>query len=135
MRLPAGGRAPAVRGGWLNSSKISRLRWRGLKHQHTISREVELEGRGLFTGQPAKMRLRPGAPHTGIWFVRTDRNLASRVTSTMSRMLEESGWYIQKASKANFDGVFADKGGRRLSALIERKGDMTTISVLILVLE
>jgi UDP-3-O-[3-hydroxymyristoyl] N-acetylglucosamine deacetylase/3-hydroxyacyl-[acyl-carrier-protein] dehydratase len=60
-----------------------------LKHQHTISRDVELEGRGLFTGEPAVLRMRPSAPHTGICFVRTDQNppirIAARVENVSKR--------------------------------------------------
>ena len=60
---------------------------------------------------------------------------ASTVVSKMAKLLEQSGWYIQKASKETSDGLFADKGGRTLSALIERKGDVTRISLLILALK
>lgn len=45
-----------------------------MRLQHTISREVELEGKGLFTGEPVHVRLRPGLPNTGICFVRTDQS-------------------------------------------------------------
>jgi len=42
--------------------------------QQTISRDIELEGRGLFTGEQVSMRVRPGAPNTGVCFVRTDQS-------------------------------------------------------------
>ena len=35
----------------------------------------------MFTGEPVTMRMRPGAPHSGIWFVRTDQSPASRVAA------------------------------------------------------
>ncbi len=35
---------------------------------------MEVEGRGLFTGEPATLRLRPGDVGTGITFVRTDQS-------------------------------------------------------------
>ncbi len=60
---------------------------------------------------------------------------ASSVATKISALLEQAGWYIQKANKGKVSGIFADKGGRTLSALIERKGEVTTISMLILVLE
>jgi len=45
-----------------------------LRPQHTIAHDVELDGRGLFTGEPVHVRVRPGEPNTGIWFIRTDQN-------------------------------------------------------------
>ncbi len=45
-----------------------------MRPQHTIARDVELEGRGLFTGEPVHLRIRPGAPNTGIRFIRTDQS-------------------------------------------------------------
>lgn len=56
---------------------------KSLKHQRTISRDVELEGRGMFTGTSVTLRMRPGGPHTGIWFVRTDQSPASRVEAVV----------------------------------------------------
>ncbi len=60
-----------------------------MKNQRTISREVEFEGRGLFTGEPVTMRVRPGEPHSGIWFVRTDQSppirIAARVENVSKR--------------------------------------------------
>ena len=57
-----------------------------MKHQHTIASEVELEGRGLFTGEPVTMRLRPGEPHTGIWFIRTDQSPPARIAASLENM-------------------------------------------------
>ncbi len=45
-----------------------------MRPQHTIAHDVELDGRGLFTGEPVHVRVRPGEPNTGIWFIRTDQN-------------------------------------------------------------
>jgi UDP-3-O-[3-hydroxymyristoyl] N-acetylglucosamine deacetylase/3-hydroxyacyl-[acyl-carrier-protein] dehydratase len=52
-----------------------------LKPQQTISRDVEWQGRGLFTSEPVTLRLRPGAPHTGICFVRTDQSPPIRIAA------------------------------------------------------
>ncbi len=52
-----------------------------MKHQHTITREVEINGRGLFTGEPVAMRMRPGEPHSGIWFIRTDQSPPIRIAA------------------------------------------------------
>jgi len=60
-----------------------------VRHQQTIAQVVELEGRGLFTGEPATMRLRPAEPDEGIWFVRTDQSppvrIAARVENVSKR--------------------------------------------------
>ncbi len=60
-----------------------------MKQQRTIRREVEFEGRGLFTGEPVTMRVRPGDPQSGIWFVRTDESppirIAARVENVSKR--------------------------------------------------
>lgn len=52
-----------------------------LKTQRTIERDVEIEGRGLFTGQPVQMRIRPAPPHAGICFVRTDQSPPIRIAA------------------------------------------------------
>ncbi len=57
-----------------------------MSHQHTITRDVELDGRGLFSGAPVVMRLRPGEPHTGIWFVRTDQSPPVRVAARVDNV-------------------------------------------------
>lgn len=57
-----------------------------MKHQKTISREVEFEGRGLFTGEPVTMRVRPGEPHSGIWFVRTDQSPPASIAALVENV-------------------------------------------------
>lgn len=44
-----------------------------MRHQQTISREVEIEGRGLFTGETSRLRFKPAPPNSGICFIRTDQ--------------------------------------------------------------
>ncbi|MCG3129355.1 MAG: hypothetical protein FLDDKLPJ_00082 [Phycisphaerae bacterium] len=60
-----------------------------MRHQHTISREVEIEGRGLFTGESSRLRFKPAPPNTGIWFIRTDQpspvRIAARVENVSKR--------------------------------------------------
>jgi UDP-3-O-[3-hydroxymyristoyl] N-acetylglucosamine deacetylase/3-hydroxyacyl-[acyl-carrier-protein] dehydratase len=60
-----------------------------LRHQQTITHDVELQGRGLFTGEQATMRLRPAVADAGIWFVRTDQSppvrIAARVENVSKR--------------------------------------------------
>lgn len=57
-----------------------------MKHQHTITRDVELEGRGLFTGEPVSVRVRPAPANTGIWFIRTDQNPPSRIAAIVDNV-------------------------------------------------
>lgn len=47
---------------------------------------MHLDGRGLFTGEPVSMHLRPAPPHTGIWFVRTDQNPPARIAATVGNV-------------------------------------------------
>src|SRR5437016_356835 len=42
------------------------------KNQRTIKTAVELDGVGLFTGQPGHVRLAPAAVNSGVAFIRTD---------------------------------------------------------------
>ncbi len=47
---------------------------------------MEFEGRGLFTGEPVTMRVRPGAPHSGLCFVRTDQSPPVRVAARVENV-------------------------------------------------
>jgi len=61
----------------------------GVCPQQTIRGDVELDGLGLFSGEPARMRLRPGEPNSGIQFIRTDQSppirIAARVDNVLNR--------------------------------------------------
>lgn len=50
-----------------------------LNKQYTISKEAELEGRGLFTSEPAMLRFHPAPANSGIVFVRTDQGQPVRI--------------------------------------------------------
>ncbi len=52
-----------------------------MSRQRTIQREVELSGRGLFTGFPVKVRFKPAPPGSGITFVRTDQGNPIRIAA------------------------------------------------------
>jgi len=60
-----------------------------LSQQRTIQKEVELTGRGLFTGFPVTVRFKPAAAGSGIIFVRTDQpepvRIAARVDNLTKR--------------------------------------------------
>lgn len=43
-----------------------------LLKQHTINREVQIEGIGLHSGKSASLVIKPALPNTGILFIRTD---------------------------------------------------------------
>jgi UDP-3-O-[3-hydroxymyristoyl] N-acetylglucosamine deacetylase/3-hydroxyacyl-[acyl-carrier-protein] dehydratase len=57
-----------------------------LSQQRTIEREVELHGRGLFTGQPVHVRFRPAPPGSGVTFVRADQPAPIRVAARIDNL-------------------------------------------------
>lgn len=64
----------------------------GYRHQRTLATDARIEGAGLITGAPVRVRLRPAPVHTGIVFHRTDRPnspavpaLTALVTATQRR--------------------------------------------------
>ncbi len=60
-----------------------------MSQQRTIQNETELSGRGLFTGFPVTVRLKPAPPGSGITFVRSDQpepvRIAARVENLTKR--------------------------------------------------
>lgn len=61
-----------------------------MKPQQTISRTVELEGRGLFTGEPVTLRMHPAQANTGIWFVRTDQPKPVRIPASVESVTKRA---------------------------------------------
>lgn len=57
-----------------------------MKRQHTILHDVEIEGRGLFTGEPVSVKMRPAPPNTGICFVRTDQSPPIRIEALVENV-------------------------------------------------
>ena len=47
---------------------------------------MELQGRGLFTGEPVSMRVRPAPPNSGICFVRTDQSPPIRIEALVENV-------------------------------------------------
>ncbi|NLX22449.1 MAG: UDP-3-O-[3-hydroxymyristoyl] N-acetylglucosamine deacetylase [Phycisphaerae bacterium] len=47
--------------------------------QYTIANDIDFEGRGLFTSEPARVRFRPAPPNSGVVFVRTDQGQPIRI--------------------------------------------------------
>ena len=52
-----------------------------MSKQYTISKEVALEGKGLFTSEPAQLRFHPAAANSGIVFVRSDQGKPVRIAA------------------------------------------------------
>ena len=46
--------------------------------QTTIKSAISFAGRGLHSGRPARLTIRPASAEHGIWFVRTDVELGDR---------------------------------------------------------
>ncbi len=61
-----------------------------MRPQQTISRTVEIEGRGLFTGDAATLRFHPAPPNVGIWFVRSDQTHPVRVPATVDAVTKRA---------------------------------------------
>ncbi len=57
-----------------------------MNQQQTIEREVELSGRGLFTGFPVRMRFKPAPAGSGISFIRTDGPEPVRVAARIDNL-------------------------------------------------
>jgi len=47
--------------------------------QYTISKEATIEGKGLFTSEPVRVRFKPAPANSGIVFVRTDQGSPVRI--------------------------------------------------------
>lgn len=58
--------------------------------QQTIRNPVEINGRGLFTGQPVAMRFAPAAVDEGITFVRCDRDPPIRIPALIDHIAKRS---------------------------------------------
>ncbi len=54
--------------------------------QRTIEREVEIAGRGMFTGEPVVMRLVPAMADTGVVFVRCDQEPPIRISAVVENV-------------------------------------------------
>ncbi len=50
-----------------------------LSKQYTISKEADLDGKGLFTSEPVHVRFKPAPPNSGIVFVRMDQGSPIRI--------------------------------------------------------
>ena len=56
------------------------------RNQHTIAREVALEGIGVHTGEAAALKMTPAPPDTGIVFARTDLPDTPRIPANLEHV-------------------------------------------------
>jgi UDP-3-O-[3-hydroxymyristoyl] N-acetylglucosamine deacetylase/3-hydroxyacyl-[acyl-carrier-protein] dehydratase len=59
-----------------------------VQRQRTISREVSLEGVGLFSGEPVTMTLQPAEPGNGVTFVRQEGEHTASIPAHVSNVLK-----------------------------------------------
>ncbi len=59
-----------------------------LLQQRTISREVSVSGRGLFSGEPATLTFAPAAADAGITFVRHQDGRSARIAARVENLLK-----------------------------------------------
>jgi UDP-3-O-[3-hydroxymyristoyl] N-acetylglucosamine deacetylase/3-hydroxyacyl-[acyl-carrier-protein] dehydratase len=57
-----------------------------LNRQRTIKAPAEVNGRGLFSSQPAKLQFRGAQTNTGVAFVRTDLPKPARISATIANL-------------------------------------------------
>ena len=58
------------------------------ERQRTISREITVDGPGLFSGEPAQLTLVPADPNSGITFVRTEGDHVARIPALVENVLK-----------------------------------------------
>ena len=58
-----------------------------MSQQQTIAKEIELSGKGLFTGEPATVRFKPAPPDSGVVFVRSQNDKILRVVALVDNVV------------------------------------------------
>lgn len=61
-----------------------------MNRQQTIEHDVEISGRGLFTGVPVNLRFRPAAVGSGVTFVRSDQPTPIRIPATVDNLTKRA---------------------------------------------
>ena len=61
-----------------------------MKLQQTIENTAEVRGRGLFTGEEVVARFKPGAPDSGVLFVRTDSSTPARIKAVVGNVTKRA---------------------------------------------
>jgi UDP-3-O-[3-hydroxymyristoyl] N-acetylglucosamine deacetylase/3-hydroxyacyl-[acyl-carrier-protein] dehydratase len=76
-----------------------------LSRQRTIEREVEITGRGLFTGHPVTLRFKPAPPGAGITFVRCDQGMPVRIGANIAHLTKRARRTSLKNGAASVETV------------------------------
>ncbi|MBN2446598.1 MAG: UDP-3-O-[3-hydroxymyristoyl] N-acetylglucosamine deacetylase, partial [Phycisphaerae bacterium] len=61
-----------------------------MSRQRTIEKEVEVPGRGLFTGYPVTMRFRPAPAGSGVVFIRVDGGSTVRIPARIDNLTKRA---------------------------------------------
>jgi UDP-3-O-[3-hydroxymyristoyl] N-acetylglucosamine deacetylase/3-hydroxyacyl-[acyl-carrier-protein] dehydratase len=61
-----------------------------LNAQHTIAESAEIDGRGLFTGEPVSLRFKPAPVDNGIWFSRSDTPSPVRIQAHVKNVTKRA---------------------------------------------
>ncbi len=91
------------------------------RQQRTIAREAEIEGHGLFTGQPVRLRLKPAPPDTGLVFTRIDLGANVRVAATIqsvARRFQRTTLTNSEVSIETAEHLLAALGGLEVDNLL-----------------
>jgi len=76
-----------------------------LKLQTTIKNEANISGKGLFSGEEAKVTFRPAAADTGVVFVRTDTPEPVRISAVAPNLAERSRRTTLKKGSVSIETV------------------------------
>jgi UDP-3-O-[3-hydroxymyristoyl] N-acetylglucosamine deacetylase/3-hydroxyacyl-[acyl-carrier-protein] dehydratase len=90
------------------------------RRQRTISREAEIEGRGLFTGQAVHVRIRPADPDTGLVFRRVDLDPPAEIRANMrsvARRFQRTTLADGEVCVETVEHMLAAMGGLRIDNL------------------
>lgn len=76
-----------------------------MNRQRTIEHEVELLGRGLFTGWPVTARFKPASAGSGVTFIRVDRDIPVRIPARIENVTARPRRTSLKNGVAEIDTV------------------------------
>ncbi|MQA88811.1 MAG: bifunctional UDP-3-O-[3-hydroxymyristoyl] N-acetylglucosamine deacetylase/3-hydroxyacyl-ACP dehydratase [Gemmatimonas sp.] len=92
--------------------------------QRTIARTVEMEGIGLHTGAPVRMRLLPADVQTGIRFRRTDLDEPAEIPAVVSNVVE-----LDRGTALGVGGARVSTVEHVLSALVGMEIDNVVVEL------
>ncbi len=71
-----------------------------MDNQRTLAAPVELEGVGLFFGEPVRVTCRPAPPGTGVTFIRTDLPGRPEIAATILNAMAPQRWTALRSGGA-----------------------------------